>query len=103
MGSGCPSTADLGPIHSWDPYIEGNLARNLGELAMENTVEVPTVIGMSAAQAEVILVAAGLTHAETAPKTTQPPGMVTSQSPAVGPWVPPKTMIHLTFASLTAP
>jgi hypothetical protein len=74
VGSGCPSTQDLGPIHSWDPYIEGDLARNLGELAIENTVEVPTVIGMSAAHAEVILVAAGLTHAETAPKTTSTAG-----------------------------
>jgi beta-lactam-binding protein with PASTA domain len=69
---------------------------------MENTVKAPTVIGMSAAQAEVILEAAGLTHSETAPEKPQPPGMVTSQSPAVGARVPPKTTIHLTFAPLTA-
>jgi beta-lactam-binding protein with PASTA domain len=56
---------------------------------MGNTVEVPTVNGMFAAQAEAILVAAELTHSETPPEENQQQGVVTSQSPAVGARVPP--------------
>ena len=52
---------------------------------MEKRVQVPTVIGISATQAEVVLVAAGLTYSHTLSEKTQPE-MVTSQSPAVGAW-----------------
>ena len=69
----------------------------------QKTVQVPPVICMSAPQAEAVLVAAGLTSSQTPFKESQKPGMVTSHSPAVGTWVPPKTKVHLTFGSPPIP
>jgi beta-lactam-binding protein with PASTA domain len=66
----------------------------------QNTATVPMVIGMSAPQAEVALVAAGLTHPDTF-AGSQMHGMVVSQTPAVGSVVPAKTEVRLTLGSLT--
>lgn len=107
-GTGHPAASVSSPSPACTPAspVRGAAARcpaASASRAAEQIVAVPSVVGMPAAQAEQILLGAGLTVRVVESKAPRgqdvPAGTVFSQSPAAGSAVPPGAAVIVTVAA----